>query len=847
MKPAQWLTILFLLFGMAIVSAPALQAQSEWPQFKHDAGRSGNVPDCVLKTPLGLAGALPMSDAIMASPVVAQGRVCVMDAAGLVRCFDAKTLKPLWRFQTKGGPRNCSNVATPAFAGDYLHVGTAVGAYYVLRADSGTLVRRMQFGDPIFSSPAVGNGRVYCVTLGARVYAMAYDGNLHWTWDFVKTQLKFQGDRWNGAEWAQRDRRVSWRDQFCCSKDFAIHGNTLVIPAGGPLLWLEDSGKTGVLRHLYNTPRENPTTLGLSIDARGTVYRQWHRRDNGGRVEMLRIDNNKVVTDHVHGTQTNYNLPGSLSFSSVSIRGDAVYRCRPEKGFGFVRHRQGKPPESLDGFPAIVAPVLTKHHGVYGGLDGAIYAVPLAGGKPAWSFKTAFGKAFSAPVAVAGGRIYAGCEDGYLYVLGPDGQGKLPSDNLDLTRIRSPLTAPLKGPAHTINTSFGNSANTNVNRQNIRPPFKFRWIRRFKGTVKHFSVYGGGRMYTHTAEGQLFAVEQETGRLLWRTYTPGVHVSFTSPLYHQEKLYLPQAGLEGCAIRCINAAHGKVNWEVPFTGSPSWNRQQPPIIHEGRMFYLFSSGKYSAKNWLFEHQSTFGFPADQKPLLKAWDIKTGKALWERDFSKYGAGGDDAGMCLLDGTLYYSCYFGDKKPQGVTAALDPATGDIKWLNTRHTLHAGCTISGKDGRLYLGGYNPVDGKANRIWCLNAEDGTLIWGSDPLKHAIHVVTVRDKTLFTHAQYRASTLLDMATGRMVKQFNKAYRCTRFTVSEPYLLGANLDIYDLDRDFKLISTGPAIDILLCVGAQASNGRIFYTTNGSGLQAGLWCGDEAQDPLWLDR
>jgi hypothetical protein len=31
-----------------------------------------------------------------------------------------------------------------------------------------------------------------------------------------------------------------------------------------------------------------------------------------------------------------------------------------------------------------------------------------------------------------------------------------------------------------------------------------------------------------------------------------------------------------------------------------------------------------------------------------------------------------------------------------------------------------------------------------------------------------------------------------------------------------------------------------CIGAIASNGRIFYTTNGGGLQACLVCGDEAK-------
>jgi len=58
-------------------------------------------------------------------------------------------------------------------------------------------------------------------------------------------------------------------------------------------------------------------------------------------------------------------------------------------------------------------------------------------------------------------------------------------------------------------------------------------MRRYEGTFKHIPVCGGGRMYTHTSEGQIFAVEQETGRLLWRRYCPESTFSFTAPIHDQ--------------------------------------------------------------------------------------------------------------------------------------------------------------------------------------------------------------------------------------------------------------------------------------------------------------------------
>jgi outer membrane protein assembly factor BamB len=530
----------FVLLLMCAVTLSFAFAGEDWPQFKYDSIHSGNIPDRDLATPLGLVGAVPLTDAVFTAPAVADGRVFVVDGAGVAFSVDAASLKILWKVPTQGGKAHCNNVCSPAVAGKYMHFGTMAGRYYVLNASDGSLVKEISCGEPVFSCPVVGQENVYFATVGSRVYALKPDGTIRWVWDFVKERVGFHGDRWSGEAWGMRGQRVTWREQFCCSRNIALHGELLVIPAGGSVVWLEDGGDRPILRHVY-APKESPSTLGLSMDEEGNVYKQWYRRDNGGRVEILKLAEGEVKNDYVRGTQTSYTRPESMAFSSVSVRGSAVYRCRPEENFGFCSHSRGGPARYMGGAPSIASPILLSDKGVFGGLDGRLYVVPLSAKEKVWSFKTAFGKPISAPVAVCGGRVFFGCEDGYLYVLGPEGSSPLPRRDLELWRIRSPLTGKYANQAYDWHTSFGNMANTNVNIQGMKPPFKIKWIRRYEGTVKHFSVCGGGRMYTHTAEGQIFAVEQETGRLLWRTYFPGVHVSYTSPLYYKERLYVPQA------------------------------------------------------------------------------------------------------------------------------------------------------------------------------------------------------------------------------------------------------------------------------------------------------------------
>src|SRR5205814_1572132 len=126
---------------------------------------------------------------------------------------------------------------------------------------------------------------------------------------------------------------------------------------------------------------------------------------------------------------------------------------------------------------------------------------------------------------------YVGCEDGYLYVFGANDPSALPNKDLELHKIRSPIPGPRADAKYDWYTNYGDFAGTNANAQGLQPPLAMRWIRRLEGTVKHVPVCGGGRLYTHTAEGQIIAVEQDTGRLLWRRAWPDVYLSFTSPLY----------------------------------------------------------------------------------------------------------------------------------------------------------------------------------------------------------------------------------------------------------------------------------------------------------------------------
>jgi outer membrane protein assembly factor BamB len=326
-------------------------------------------------------------------------------------------------------------------------------------------------------------------------------------------------------------------------------------------------------------------------------------------------------------------------------------------------------------------------------------------------------------------------------------------------------------------------------------------------------------------------------------------------------------------VRCLDAATGKLLWEAPFTGSPSWSRQFPPVVHGDVAIYASGSGEYAAQgtekpftftgtpqpsplgevmSWIYSNDNPY-YPKDHHPRLWAWNLKTGELIWEKDFSEYGRGGNDCGLCVLDGKLYYSTFFGYAASQrqrrglpqennGLTACLEPDTGKVIWLTTKYYVTAKCTLSGRDGRIYLGGHNRANEatKDRFVWCLDAKDGSLVWQSEPVTSALNVVTVGEQFLFSNALRGRGNVLDRQSGKIVSTVGQNYACCRFTLSEPYLLGANMDLIDLSAAGQLISTGPAVDSRECLGAVVSNGRIFYTSQASGFVCSQTFGDEAQ-------
>ncbi len=166
---------------------PAARANDSWPQ---PGGTPANAPGH-----LALSGTVRQTwsaDAgsgstaygkLTASPIVADGRIMVLDTAGRVSAL-TPTGASAWRVSlVPPGEKDYKGFGGGLAAeGGRVFVATGFGWVYALEIQSGKKVWEKNLSAPIRSSPTVANGRVFVITADGTVKALgAADGNEIWT------------------------------------------------------------------------------------------------------------------------------------------------------------------------------------------------------------------------------------------------------------------------------------------------------------------------------------------------------------------------------------------------------------------------------------------------------------------------------------------------------------------------------------------------------------------------------------------------------------------------------------------------------------------------------------------
>jgi outer membrane protein assembly factor BamB len=364
------------------VVLPQAHANDAWSQ---PGGIANNAPGH-----LAYAGGLKQSWSVSvgtgssfygkltASPIVYDGRVYTLDAAGQVTAVSASGGGVTWRASTTPPNEKDQEGFGGGLAADDGRVFAATGFGQVVAFDAkgGKKLWEKQLGSPMRASPTAVGGRVFAITKEGQVFCLsASDGTELWT---------FQGQ--------------SERASILVNTSPAVDGDTVVVPyptgdvvalraSNGQPIWSESLART-----------RTASSLGAMSDAArpavagGVVYAVGH----AGRM---------VATSQKSGERV-----WSLTVASIQqpwVAGDNVFVVDTSGQVVAVTRNDGKIQWSsqLPGGGTWSGPVLAGNRLWLTSSKGQIAGVEANSGRVASTQDLGGGPIFIAPV-VAGGRMY---------------------------------------------------------------------------------------------------------------------------------------------------------------------------------------------------------------------------------------------------------------------------------------------------------------------------------------------------------------------------------------------------------------------------------------------------------
>lgn len=233
----------------------------------------------------------------------------------------------------------------------------------------------------------------------------------------------------------------------------------------------------------------------------------------------------------------------------------------------------------------------------------------------------------------------------------------------------------------------------------IKPPFKRLWKYGGRPLLEFPPSYANGRLFGVDNNGHVFAIDADTGKVLWKRRVARLNAS--SPTYYRHRLFV--VTLSPGQVLALNVRNGRTEWRKEL-GSRS---ESAPVAVGNRVFF-----------------------GDEGGTLYAVDRRNGSTTWTAQL----CGSIKAAPAYHHGILYVGDY------GGCMNAVNSHTGNIKWQSSSQGLGLGTvgrfysTPAVAFGRVYSGNLD------HRVYSFEAEDGELAWSHSTGGYVYSGPTVAD-----------------------------------------------------------------------------------------------------------
>jgi outer membrane protein assembly factor BamB len=282
------------------VQLPAPQANASWSE--PGGSPSNNLGHLALGDELRQAWSADAgtgsssSGRLSAVPLVADGKVFTLDAAGTVSAFSSANGGRLWSASVTPGNEKSKEGFGGGLAldGGHLYAATGYGTVVSIDAGNGAILWTKRIGEPIRSAPTAANGKIYFVSADNMLYALNdADGEQLWT-----------------------SRGLPQAATLLSNVSPAVSGSTIVapFPAGDIVAFEVNSGKASWRDSLVRSSETSASAIlgdpARPVIDRGVVYAISH---GGKMIAISEASGERLWTRNLASTQMPW------------IAGDTVY------------------------------------------------------------------------------------------------------------------------------------------------------------------------------------------------------------------------------------------------------------------------------------------------------------------------------------------------------------------------------------------------------------------------------------------------------------------------------------------------------------------------------------------
>jgi outer membrane protein assembly factor BamB len=335
---------------------------------------------------------------------------------------------------------------------------------------------------------------------------------------------------------------------------------------------------------------------------------------------------------------------------------------------------------------------------------------------------------------------------------------------------------PSKPQTKTVNwPMFGlNPARTRyLPAKGIKPPFRKIWRFTERPLLEFPPIYVGGKLYFVNNNGTAYALDADTGKLLWERSIGRLNAS--SPAYYRHRLYI--VNLVPGHILKLDARTGKTIWKHSLPG----RAESSPVVIDRTVYFGCEDGNLYALSTISGNvrwATSLGGPVKSAPAyyggtlyvgdyggyMNAVDAKTGKLKWQS--GSLGPGFGASGQFYSTPAVAFGRVYAGNNDSRVYS-FDISDGTLAWsYSTGGYAYSGPTVSStrhSPPTVYIGSFD------GNVYALDAKDGGVRWSRSAGGQVIGSLSaIGDIVYVAEFTHNSTSGFMMRSGRRVFRYRR-------------------------------------------------------------------------------